>query len=72
MVFSYYPGCTLKTKAKDLDKYAHLSAQALGVELEELPGSAAAVFILWQAMKLLLSFHPSERWHQRKQREMIL
>ena len=37
MVFSYYPGCTLKTKAKDLDKYAHLSAQALGVELEELP-----------------------------------
>lgn len=37
MVFSYYPGCTLKTKAKDLDKYARLSAQALGVELEELP-----------------------------------
>jgi heterodisulfide reductase subunit B len=37
MVFSYYPGCTLKTKAKDLDKYARLSAQALGVTLEELP-----------------------------------
>lgn len=37
MIFSYYPGCTLKTKAKDLDRYARLSAQALGVTLEELP-----------------------------------
>lgn len=37
MVFSYYPGCTLKTKAKDLDKYARMSAEALGVTLEELP-----------------------------------
>lgn len=37
MVFSYYPGCTLKTKAKELDKYARLSAEALGITLEELP-----------------------------------
>lgn len=37
MVFSYYPGCTLKTKAKDLDKYARLSADALGITLAELP-----------------------------------
>lgn len=36
MKFSYYPGCTLKTKAKELDKYARLSAEALGIELEEL------------------------------------
>ena len=36
MTYSYYPGCTLKTKAKDLDKYARLSAEALGVTLEEL------------------------------------
>lgn len=36
MTFSYYPGCTLKNKAKDLDEYARLSARALGVELEEL------------------------------------
>lgn len=35
MTFSYYPGCTLRTKAKDLDKYARLSAQALGITLEE-------------------------------------
>lgn len=37
MVFSYYPGCTLKTKAKDLDTYARMSAEALGFSLEELP-----------------------------------
>ncbi|MBR7111604.1 MAG: CoB--CoM heterodisulfide reductase iron-sulfur subunit B family protein [Clostridia bacterium] len=37
MKFSYYPGCTLKTKAKDLDRYARLSCAALGVELAELP-----------------------------------
>ena len=37
MVFSYYPGCTLKNKAKDLDNYARMSAKALGVTLEEIP-----------------------------------
>lgn len=36
MVFSYYPGCTLKTKAKQLDAYARASAKALGVTLEEI------------------------------------
>ena len=36
MTYSYYPGCTLKTKAKDLDMYARKSAQALGIDLEEL------------------------------------
>ncbi len=35
MTFSYYPGCTLKTKAKVLDKYARASAEALGITLEE-------------------------------------
>ncbi|MEG0257499.1 MAG: CoB--CoM heterodisulfide reductase iron-sulfur subunit B family protein [Christensenella sp.] len=37
MVLDYYPGCTLKTKAKQLDKYARESAEALGITLEELP-----------------------------------
>ncbi len=37
MIYSYYPGCTLKTKAKDLDAYGRKSAEALGVTLEELP-----------------------------------
>jgi len=35
MKVTYYPGCTLRTKAKELDRYAHLSANALGVELVE-------------------------------------
>lgn len=37
MKFSYYPGCTLKTKAKDLDAFARRSAEALGFTLAELP-----------------------------------
>ena len=36
MVYSYYPGCTLKTKAKDLDRYARECAKVLGFELEEI------------------------------------
>ncbi len=36
MKLSYFPGCTLKNKAKDLDTYARKSALALGVELEEI------------------------------------
>ena len=36
MKYSYYPGCTLKNKAKDLDAYARASAVALGFELEEI------------------------------------
>ncbi len=36
MKVSYFPGCTLKNKAKDLDTYAYKSAEALGVTLEEI------------------------------------
>lgn len=36
MKICYYPGCTLKTKAKELDAYARKSALALGVELAEI------------------------------------
>ena len=36
MKLSYFPGCTLKNKAKDLDIYARRSAELLGVELEEI------------------------------------
>ena len=36
MKVSYFPGCTLKNKAKDLDSYAYRSAEALGVTLEEI------------------------------------
>lgn len=33
--YIYYPGCTLRTKAKELDEYTRKSAEALGVELVE-------------------------------------
>lgn len=36
MKVSYFPGCTLKNKAKDLDVYARRSAEVLGVTLEEI------------------------------------
>jgi len=36
MKVSYFPGCTLKNKAKDLDTYAYKSAEALGITLEEI------------------------------------
>lgn len=35
MKVSYYPGCTLRTKAKELDRYARNCALALGFELCE-------------------------------------
>jgi len=37
MKISYYPGCTLKTKAKNLEEAAVASMAALGVDFEELP-----------------------------------
>lgn len=37
MKVSYFPGCTLRTKAKDLDRYARQCAALLGVELCEIP-----------------------------------
>ena len=36
MKASYFPGCTLKNKAKDLDVYARRCAEVLGVTLEEI------------------------------------
>lgn len=36
MKFSYYPGCTLKNKARALDQYARACADVLNIELEEL------------------------------------
>ena len=36
MIYSYYPGCTLRNKAKELDVYARECAEKLGFHLEEL------------------------------------
>ena len=37
MKISYYPGCTLKTKGKNLEDAAIASMEALGMDIEELP-----------------------------------
>ena len=37
MTYAYFPGCTLKTKAVDLDRWGRESMEALGITLEELP-----------------------------------
>ena len=37
MKVSYFPGCTLRNVAKDLDLYARECAEKLGVTLCELP-----------------------------------
>jgi heterodisulfide reductase subunit B len=34
---AYFPGCTLSTKAQGLDRSARAAAQALGIELKEIP-----------------------------------
>ncbi len=36
VTYSYFPGCTLKNKAQDLDRYARACAQVLGFSLEEI------------------------------------
>ena len=36
MIYNYYPGCTLSTKAKKLDRAARRAAEALGFPLVEL------------------------------------
>lgn len=37
ITYSYFPGCTLRNKALDLDRCARASAEALGFTLEEIP-----------------------------------
>ena len=37
MKVSYYPGCTLKTKARNLERWAISAMARLGVELGEFP-----------------------------------
>ncbi len=48
MKLAYYPGCTLKTKAQNLDRSAMAALEALGVEALELPrwNCCGAVFSL--------------------------
>ena len=36
MTYSYYPGCTLRTKAKELDAFGRFALEKLGVTLQEV------------------------------------
>jgi len=56
MTLSYYPGCTLKTKAKNLEDSAIASMEALGTELVELPR--------WNCCGTVYSFAGDEELHQ--------
>lgn len=52
MVYSYYPGCTLKNKAQDLDRYARMSAEALAFPYgKSRNGSAVELSIRWRPMR---------------------
>ena len=56
MTLSYYPGCTLKTKAKNLEDSAIAAMAALGMELVELPR--------WNCCGTVYSFAGDEELHQ--------
>lgn len=61
MKVSYFPGCTLRTKAKDLDRYARLSLKKLGVELEEIKGWQCCGGVFVTAKDEIASKLPSVR-----------
>jgi len=56
MKLSYFPGCTLKTKARDLDLSTISAMEALGIELEELPR--------WNCCGTVFSFADDDLIHQ--------
>ena len=72
MKYSYYPGCTLRTKAKDLDAYARASARALGFELEEIENwqCCGGVYPLGTD-EMLQNFLPFVRSMRRKKKVRI-
>ena len=56
MDLSYYPGCTLKTKARNLEEPAIASLAALGINLVELPR--------WNCCGAVYSFAEDDLVHQ--------
>ena len=52
MKYSYYPGCTLKNKAKDLTHMPELLRKHWASKWKRSKtGSAAAAYIPWAAMR---------------------
>ncbi len=56
MKFSYFPGCTLKTRASNLDMSTVSAMTALDIELEELPR--------WNCCGTVYSFADDDLMHQ--------
>lgn len=72
MKYSYYPGCTLKTKAKELNDYAIASAKALGIEMEEIEDWQCCGGVYSTATdEIAISFLPSELWLRQEIRDRI-
>ncbi len=61
MKVSYFPGCTLRTKAKELDRYARRCAEVLGVELCELENWQCCGGVFVSAKNEAVSKLPSVR-----------
>ena len=72
MKYSYYPGCTLRTKAKDLDDYARASAKALGFELEEIEDWQCCGGVYPAQTRLLRNFPACARLTRRRKRSRSL
>ena len=61
MKVSYFPGCTLRTKAKELDAYARECGALLGVELCEIPDWQCCGGVFSSAKDEIASKLPSVR-----------
>jgi heterodisulfide reductase subunit B len=61
MSLSYFPGCTLRTKAKNLYDSTFASVTALGIELRELPGWVCCGVVPPLVTDTVMTFLPSVR-----------
>lgn len=61
MRYAYYPGCSLHSTAKDYDMSARAVCQALGIELQEIPGwvccGASSAHMTSELLSLALPAH---------------
>ncbi len=73
MKVSYFPGCTLKNKALDLDIYARKSAQVLGITLEEIENwqCCGGVFTSKDEPVSKLSSVRALKWAQSKDQPLV-
>lgn len=61
MKVSYFPGCTLRTKAKELDRYARKCAEVLGIEMCEIDNWQCCGGVFVSAKDEIASKLPSVR-----------